>query len=380
MATNLASLWRGAAPLPDAAMPAKSGHIASLDGLRTLSILIVLGNHFVDGRVPGGLGVYVFFVISGFLIARLLFAEMKATQQISLPRFYIRRALRLYPIVIAYCAALIAVATAMAIPFDWADPISALFYYANYHFTADPTESLPLSHFWSLSIEEHFYFILPVLMITLRCRPPLVLAAMAGAFIGCLACRTIVAMRHPEYLNTEIFYFQTQFRLDSLAFGVAIAAGCESAVGRDFLRKLGHPLLLAAALATIAFCLVFRDPFFRHTLRYSILGIAISIAICFVLFRPSIATTLLNLPFMIWIGRLSYSLYVWHLAVPPTIEYFFPDTHGAAATALKFALSLMIAVASYYGIERPIMRLRPKPEPSVRPTNIGDRAVAGSQP
>ncbi|MEJ0023486.1 MAG: acyltransferase [Alphaproteobacteria bacterium] len=344
--------------VPDAFMPAQGGYIRSLNGLRTLSIAIVLGNHFVDGRVPGGLGVYIFFVISGFLIARLLFAEMKATSQISLPRFYLRRALRLYPIVIAYCLALVIFAMAFGIAFRWSDPLSALFYYANYHYTSGVTETLPLSHFWSLSIEEHFYFILPVLMIMLRCKPSLVLVAAGVAFVACLACRIIVAMRHPEYLSTEIFYFQTQFRLDSLAFGVAIAAGCESQTGRDILKRLGHPALLALALVTIAFCLVYRDPFFRHTLRYTILGGAISLVLCFVLFRASIATTLLNLPFMVWLGRLSYSLYVWHLAVPPTIGCFFPDTHGPAATALKFALSLMLAIVSYYGLELPIMRLR----------------------
>src|SRR4051812_31928291 len=89
--------------LPESRMSAQSGHIPNLDGLRAISIMIVMLSHFVNASLfPGGLGVYVFFVISGFLITRLLFGEKKNSGRISLANFYFRRALRLYPVVLVF--------------------------------------------------------------------------------------------------------------------------------------------------------------------------------------------------------------------------------------------------------------------------------------
>ncbi len=231
-------------------MAARVGLVPSLDGLRAVSIALVLLAHLVNDRwFPGGFGVLTFFVISGFLIARLLFAEHKARDTVSLGAFYIRRAIRLYPAVVAYTvivsAAILAVAPSR---FDWPEPVSALFYFANYlfvHYSVDHvTVTMPFTHFWSLSIEEQFYIFFPALLLWLRARP----ASVAGlALVACavpLALRLIGAIRHPELLDTEYFYLRTEFRIDSIAFGVLVAALCEMPRGRAVIRWLIRPARL----------------------------------------------------------------------------------------------------------------------------------------
>src|SRR4051812_17021290 len=108
-------------------MMASRGHVPSLDGLRALSILLVIAAHFwAPEIVPGGLGVYVFFVISGFLITRLLLTEHKSTGRVSVTMFYARRVLRLYPALVVYIAVVILLSIATGRNYNWMEPLSAL--------------------------------------------------------------------------------------------------------------------------------------------------------------------------------------------------------------------------------------------------------------
>src|SRR5579871_6236686 len=107
--------------------------VPSLDGLRAISVLLVMSSHFLSPRVfPGGLGVLVFFVVSGFLIARLLLAELNSAGSISLGNFYLRRFFRLYPVILVYAIVVITFSALNSRPLDWYEPLSALFYFANY--------------------------------------------------------------------------------------------------------------------------------------------------------------------------------------------------------------------------------------------------------
>lgn len=156
----------------------EKGRIPCLDGLRAISILLVLGFHAsgTEGFPSsewlrsllrhGGVGVDVFFVISGFLITLLLFREQDRTGRISLCKFYIRRSLRILPAMFAYLA-FVALLQAMGIAslstIDW---VVALTYTANFHGTFSHSAQ-PIEHLWSLSVEEHFYLIWPPILVLL---------------------------------------------------------------------------------------------------------------------------------------------------------------------------------------------------------------------
>ena len=352
------ALARPIAPSPGLrwTMPAAAGRVPGLDGLRAVSVVLVLGSHFLSVRIPGALGVYVFFVISGFLITRLLFAERKTTGGISLPKFYLRRIVRLYPVVLAFTAGIFILQLAMGRRFDWAEAFSALFYFANYFFVVAKSGQL-FDVFWSLSVEEHFYLLLPGLMVLLR-SPRLILAAMAVVCGACLAIRLGTAAAHPELLATRWFTYRTECRLDSLAFGVALACLCELDRGRRLLLRLATPAWCALGLVATIGCLLLRDPYFRETLRYSIQGAAIVLVLNYVLFGAGRAASVLERrPFVI-VGLLSYSLYLWHYFAAHVLDAAAPHTPHLIRAAILFPVSFVLATVSYYGLERPLIGLR----------------------
>lgn len=343
-------------------MPAVAGQqIPSLNGLRAVSVTIVLLSHFVSAKLfPGGLGVYIFFVISGFLITRLLLAEGKETGRLSLPKFYARRAVRLLPVVVVYTIAVLGLYALMQSPIHWIEPAGALFYFANYVYApiveGSAATQMPFVPLWSLSIEEHFYFLLPAALVLLKRRPDRILWLMGLVCVACFGYRLAVALLHPELVNTRFFYYRTECRLDSLAYGVALAALCEIPWGRRLLQRLANTATLVAGLLVLAVSLLVRDEFFRQTLRYSIQGLAIAGIICAVVFRGGIAPWVLNLPAVRFVGVLSYSLYVWSLMA----ETLVGNAHLPRPLEIGalFLSSFVLAFASYRLLERPLVGLR----------------------
>jgi peptidoglycan/LPS O-acetylase OafA/YrhL len=370
-------------------MAARGGLVPSLDGLRAVSIALVLGAHLVDDRLfPGGFGVLTFFVISGFLITRLLLAEMKARRTIALGAFYLRRMLRLYPAVAVYTLVVVAV-FAFAAPgrIDWREPVSALFYFANYLFahysTSHITVTMPFTHFWSLSIEEQFYIVFPALLLLVRGRPAAIVGLAAAACLAPLALRLIVAMAHPGLIGTEYFYLRTEFRVDAIAFGVLVAGLCELPGGRRLIQWLIQPARVAAAIAIVILCFAYRAPFFRETLRYTLFGGAIAIGLCAVVFSDRYAPVnrLLGALPVVWVGRLSYSLYVWHLAVSEAVRYELAGEPRLLVAGTALAATFAAASLSYYGLERPFTSLRRRLGSRAAPRPVwtepaGDQAAA----
>ena len=343
---------------------ASFARVPSLDGLRAVSILLVMLSHYFDSRLfPGGLGVLIFFVVSGFLITRLLLAEAKRNGRISLSGFYLRRFFRLYPVVTAYAACVVLFFVVSGRRIDWYEPLSALFYFANYLYAASSMAGhagatpMPFAIFWSLSVEEHFYLFFPLLFILLRGR--FLIAWMVAICMGCLAARILLAHAHPEWLSTHVFYY-TDIRLDSIAFGVLLAAICEERGAASIVGFLERPAVLTIALATILLCLAIRNDWFRETLRYTMLGASIAAILAAIVFSPRyrFVQTMLNLPLIRWIGALSYSLYVWHTFVPDLLHAAVPSLHRPLAPPAELAAALAIAALSWYGLEKPAAALR----------------------
>lgn len=347
-------------------IPARSGHIPSLDGLRACSIGIVLLSHFVSDRLfPGGFGVTVFFVISGFLVTRLLLAEYKRNGRIDLPDFYARRVIRLYPVIIVYTLVAVSLVVLSRMPVNLLEPASALFYFANYYYSyldlaGQRGGSMPFAIFWSLSVEEHFYATFPILLVAAIGGARRLVALSLIVVAAVLAARIATAWVRPDLLQSLVFYFQTQFRIDSLAVGVLLAVLCELPSRDAVLRMLTRPWLVAASLLAILACFTARDPWFRETVRYTVLSFAIMVLIANVVFseRYRFVNVLLNSRPATLVGRLSYSLYVWHLLVQLILGGVGFAASGMVQAPVGLALSFLLAAASYYGIERPCLTLR----------------------
>ncbi|MBE7158986.1 MAG: acyltransferase family protein, partial [Rhodospirillales bacterium] len=177
--------------------------------MRAISILLVLAAHFIDDRLfPGGLGVYVFFVISGFLITRLLLAEHKTTGHVSLPSFYFRRVLRLFPVIIVFTLVILGLHLWLGRPIDLLEPASGLAYFANYLYAwmdrNGVATQMPFGIFWSLSVEEHFYILFPVTLILAGANPRRLLWLLGGLCLGCLGLRCVMAAIHPGIMDPRV--------------------------------------------------------------------------------------------------------------------------------------------------------------------------------
>ncbi len=230
---------------------ANDGNVPSLDGLRAFSILLVLFGHFLLPTKISGIGAFgvtVFFFISGFLITRLLFAEMKRTGRIAITHFYLRRLLRLYPalvVSITLCAALVIY---RGQPLDAVELESVFLYFSNYLIAYREFHSsaytLPIGALWSLSIEEHFYLLFPAIFIMFKGSPTRVAQIAIGICIACLGIRCFYLSLWPEWVGTLATYWRSETRFDSIAFGVLIigfgSSSCQSdgsATSRDPFRN-----------------------------------------------------------------------------------------------------------------------------------------------
>ncbi len=352
---------------------ASFARVPSLDGLRAVSIVLVMLSHYVDSRLfPGGLGVLIFFVVSGYLITRLLFAEAASSGRIGLRNFYLRRFFRLYPVVTAYVLVVVLYFAMGGRRLDWYEPASVLFYFSNYLYAwqwqVAPVfvHPMPFAIFWSLSVEEHFYLLFPFLFILVPRRALVPILAAICAI--CFATRASLALIHPEWIETHIFYY-SDMRLDSIAFGVILAAICETPHGARIVEFLAQPLTVLSALGAIVFCLLCRDPLFRETVRYSLLGASTAVILAAVIFsgRYRAIQVALNQPFVRWVGILSYSLYVWHTFLPIVLHDIAPRLWRPMEAPILFGLSLVAAAISYHCFETPVAALRQRFGSMTRP-------------
>jgi peptidoglycan/LPS O-acetylase OafA/YrhL len=332
------------------------GPIASLDGIRALAVIIVLVSHSGYGEViPGGLGVTIFFFLSGYLITTLLLDEQRAAGRINVPHFYLRRAFRLLPplfVTLAIAYTLVAL-DVLGGGFSWAGLTSQVFYFANYYtIFFDPGGTTPdgTSILWSLAVEEHFYIVYPLVMFALlrvRNARRVAITLFAALCVLALVWRCWLVSR-PGFdpLRT---YYATDTRFDSILFGCILALCLNPArlpvnprrptmTRRDWLILTGGVALL---LSTI----VYRQADFRETFRYSIQGIALMPIFWYAIRAAKrFPFTGLNTKAIARIGVLSYGIYLSHYIVLNLIaEHSGVELPHAARAVLALGITVVYA-------------------------------------
>ena len=322
-------------PDPTSKPTAESHRIPTLDGWRGIAILMVLADHVFDRRFHyfylfGQHGVAIFFVLSGFLITSRLLAELDATGDLRLRRFYIRRFFRLMP-----CAWLYLLVVALVFHQHHGRNlgiIPSLLFFRNYHGGNDFT-----GQFWTLSIEEQFYLVWPATLLLFRRRAWIV--AVLGCLIVCvwrLADWNYIHSIHPMQSQ------RTQYQADTLLLGCLLALFIEHL--RPFLRAWLALPLLAALVA----CIAYFDkiiPLHESLVIALLLGVTSS--------NPgSLLSRFLQLRWLVQIGLISYSIYVWQQFTK------FPWGGPIYITApALIAAALTIGYLSYTFVENPMNRL-----------------------
>jgi peptidoglycan/LPS O-acetylase OafA/YrhL len=352
---------------------ARADNLPSLDGMRAISILLVLLSHAnISHLIPGYFGVVVFFVISGFLISRLMIAEIASTGTLNIQRFYTRRMLRLFPTLLLMIAVFTPVLRALGATITPVHVASAAFYLANYYdlFIGYPAHS-PFPTLWSLAVEEHFYIVFPFVVWCFRQKPKGLLPWLTVAALAVLVWRV--------YLNAACNASPAPFALCGLTEGWArIYKGTDSIIDCIIIGALAsfavdqHPrqvrrwLLNGPAFwigaATLLLTLVVRNLAFRETLRYSVQCCAIAVVVLNVLFgnTPRLRR-ILESRVLVVVGRWSYALYVYHFAVIMVIELV-RNRPGGLDGGFEVSCFLLgtftLAGLTYHYVELPLKALR----------------------
>jgi peptidoglycan/LPS O-acetylase OafA/YrhL len=337
----------------------RTDRIASLDGLRAISIVLVLLGHLAGTRgfplstaqgdvVPlGELGVHVFFVISGFLITRLLFEELNRRDRISLGAFYLRRTLRIFPPYYALILVLVGAQIAGWLQLAPRDISHALTYTSNYY----PGRSWFTGHTWSLSVEEQFYLLWPAVLVLAGRRRAIVVAACTVLLAPVIRVASWELMRGASAGIGHRF----ETVADAIAVGCVLAGTREWLHARsEYMRALRSPAFALVPLAVLAVSLLHNHPvvYFGAVMTLANIGAALCLDWC-VTFPEGRVGTVLNAPPLVFVGLLSYSLYLW--------QQLFLNRASAAATSsfpLNILLAAAAAVVSYYLVEQPSLRLR----------------------
>jgi peptidoglycan/LPS O-acetylase OafA/YrhL len=342
-----------------------AGQIPSLDGLRAISFLLVFVAHSGFEVIPGGLGVTIFFFLSGYLITTLMREEYARSGHVNLGHFWMRRALRILPpfyLVLLGAVALdllVAPAATLSSSAIAAQALHLTNYWSIYeNYAGEPTGT---GVYWSLAVEEHFYLLFPLVYIMMQRRK---LAPKSQALMLWGLCVVVLLWRcvlvwgyHVSEYRTNI---ATDTRIDSILFGCALAVWNNPVLDRpSYTDRIWLRFLLPAAAALMLLCLVIRDPVFRETVRYSLQGLALTyIFIAAIRFHDRGIFRVLSWRPLVFLGGLSYSLYLMHFVVLLTIERVWHTSNPLAIPACALLLSLAIAWAMYILVERPCARLR----------------------
>ena len=410
------------------------GFVPALDGLRAVAVLGVLLYHGGAPMSSGGfLGVNMFFVLSGFLITSLLLGEWARRLTIRLGQFWARRARRLLPALLLMLVGVAAYARFFATPGEFAnlrlDSLATLFYVANWHFIvagsnyfAAAAQPSPLSHMWSLAIEEQFYIVWPPVVLVLlhlgrRLRPSRRLyPVLVAAVVGALASAADMRWSYLHGASVTRLYEGTDTRCQDILVGAALATGlaiwaqrrrpvpvpvpdldviefarlhpsagttglgAPSTRRRDWQHRRGpaaKPITAwelssttarmgtqVAGWAALAFVIALWGRLTGPT-GFLFAGgeLAVAVAVAVVLFAVVTAQSgslarALANPPFVFLGKISYGLYLWHFPLFMLLDAERTHLYGLQLLALRFGATLVIATASFYLVEQPIRRGR----------------------
>jgi peptidoglycan/LPS O-acetylase OafA/YrhL len=365
----------------------KSGYLPSLDGWRALAILGVLMTHDLSWNIGrhssrgfkgfGGYGVMLFFSISGILICTRILEEEALAGRFRLTPFYIRRFFRIQPAAMTYLAAIALLRLTGIVHERWHYWFGAVFLYANFLFKVTEVGGTGAftGHFWTLAVEEHFYIFLSLLLFFVRRRRIQVFAVViALIWVG----QTIA--RHEGMFSFDVSarrtYWVILLLLTPSFFALLLRLHEVRATSVRYLKPW------VAYMVTVALMLAVRGAhknpgkFWSLTSMlqaespYLFFGFSLWV-IATMLHPKSWSTRLLELPALRFIGRLSYSIYLWHvlffIPVYPEVAITSPALLFLSGRPWKYVATIAAAMLSYYLIERPLIRLGHRLAPPATP-------------
>lgn len=333
-----------------------------IQGLRAVAVGLVILNHLVGWPVGGFVGVDVFFVISGFLITGLLLRERETTGRISFTNFYVRRIKRIMPAAVTVTAVTVVASfvifSGLRAQSILVDGVWATLFVANWRFISTGTDYMhatdamsPLQHYWSLSVEEQFYLIWPLLMVLVLLGVRLsvrrrVTIAMAAITVLSFVWAIFETIGQPTWA-----YFSTASRAWELGIGALLACAAPLAAR---IPGAMRPWLAWGGVAVLIVSVVVINQETPFPAPGALLPTLATVAILTAGVGGTYRGILpLTNPVSVYLGSISYSLYLWHLPVIVFVGTYLPQ-RGTKFVVLALALILVMSVISYHWIEQPL--------------------------
>ncbi|WP_245908795.1 acyltransferase family protein [Mycobacterium neglectum] len=357
--------------------------IPALDGIRAVAVALVLADHGgIPGLSGGFLGVDVFFVLSGFLITSLLLDEHRRTAQIRLGDFWIRRARRLLPALLVMVLVVVA-ARDLFSPESTAslrdDAVASFLWISNWAFVAQRADYFaqgappsPLQHTWSLGVEEQYYLLWPLLLIGVAALfwARLRLAVFVLSIVGVIASATAAIVLTTDSTLNRV-YFGTDSRAQALLVGSAAAAllvrdwSVLNDGGTLIRTRWGHivarilPFIGVAVLGAAAHYATGSVSDFRSGLLITVAIAAVLVVAPVALEQEGPVARALAWGPLVWLGAISYGVYLWHWPVFLALNGERTGLSGWPLFALRCAATVALAAASWWLLEQPVRRWRP---------------------
>jgi peptidoglycan/LPS O-acetylase OafA/YrhL len=328
-------------------------YLPSLDALRAFAVCLVLHHHWVGppDLPTGPIGVWIFFVLSGFLITRILLSARADTlhgNRHALLHFYGRRFLRIFPLY--YFVLILGLFFSEALRRDWPWYVT---YLQNYRmiWASDPDGMFGV-HLWTLAVEEQFYLVWPLLMLFLP--RVLLLPTIVLAITSAITLRAVLAGMQWAPFQTYAF---TPNNLDTLALGALLAYVVTYVPDRIVVVRQGA--LVAGVVIGLTGLMVHTRP-----LGAALMPVPTGLfATCYIAyavsgFRGPLPRLFFEFPPSVYLGRISYGVYVYHFFVPDLLRRLGLKDGGVPFVALCFLVTIAVASLSWFFLEKPVNSLK----------------------
>ncbi|WP_293999060.1 acyltransferase family protein [Sphaerotilus sp.] len=376
--------------LPTLASALLQPRMAGLDFLRAVAVLLVLLDHSGLGAIgpvqvfDGGLGVEVFFVLSGFLITWLLLGETAARGRIDLAAFYWRRATRLMPAMGVYLLVGALLILVQGKPLPWKPIAASVLYVMNYYQALTGAESHYLSHCWSLAVEEQFYLLWPVLLIVLQRSGWSLQRSLTVLILSLWTLK--VGLVLGLGVSDDYLYRALETRSDQLFMGCLLAVVLKSGPrGHALFDTLArHRWVLGGVVAAMlaSTTLLHGTVASKYLLGYAAEPLLIALLLPLVLIEAHRGGWLargLNAPVMVLIGQVSYGVYLYHPFIIHPIRNAVTRATGSAPLGVGLSLVVVVAVAwaSFRWIEEPLRSRLTRQTRTLRPSHVAPTMPEG---